>query len=474
MELEAFVAEYGASIEAGQASLLVGAGISNGAGYPTWDELLAPVAEEFGVPAMDDLPLQAQYIENHLGGRNRLMQHLVDSIGSVGPCALENHTLIAELGIRDTWTTNYDPLLETADPEAQVISKDDELLERAPASRRLHKMHGSIPHGASEPVGGSKHLVLSRRDYENYESTHPRLWRLLQARFLTSSFLFLGFSLTDPNFEAVFRLARQATPDRLMRHYAIMRRPPTDPRLFELAMADLESAGVTIIEIEQYEEITEILRRLVARTRPASLFVSGSARTPDDEQGSRDADYPTAAGTDELDTVAEMLGARLAHVGVPGLVAAGELGAKVGYRYLAEVDDPDPSRFVLVRRQRDEDLGPPSRRQGQIHFTGGEPGDMRSAVFEKVRAVIVVGGGPGTLGEVRTARDKGMTVVPLPRTGGAARQVWTEIAKALGDHQIGQQPIDPDAFAKLDSADQGEAIQAAVELVQIGLFMPSV
>lgn len=71
MDHEVFVEEYGAAIEAGQASLLIGTGMSSGAGYPNWADLLEPVAEEFDVPPMTDLPLQAQYIETKAGRDRR-------------------------------------------------------------------------------------------------------------------------------------------------------------------------------------------------------------------------------------------------------------------------------------------------------------------------------------------------------------------------------------------------------------------
>ena len=52
-------------------------------------------------------------------------------------------------------------------------------------------------------------LVLARDQFVRYPDTHQRFWSLLQASFLTKSFLFLGFSFEDPNFEQIFRLVRR-------------------------------------------------------------------------------------------------------------------------------------------------------------------------------------------------------------------------------------------------------------------------
>ena len=131
MDHETFIEDYGAAVETGQASLLIGGGISVGAGYPEWAELLEPIAKEFQIPPTADLPLRAQYIENKDGGRERLSEHLAAAIGAVDPVPRENHVLLAQLGIRDTWTTNYDPLIETADSDLTVIQIDEDLVDRA-------------------------------------------------------------------------------------------------------------------------------------------------------------------------------------------------------------------------------------------------------------------------------------------------------------------------------------------------------
>jgi hypothetical protein len=109
-------------------------------------------------------------------------------------------------------------------------------------------MHGSI-----DPAGP---FVLTRDDYDHYPTSHPRFWQLLQAQSLTKTFLFLGFSFTDPNLELVFRLARTHTADIQREHFAIMKKPDDsgDPdrdakamRAFEMKIDDFEKAGVHVV-----------------------------------------------------------------------------------------------------------------------------------------------------------------------------------------------------------------------------------
>ena len=98
---------------------------------------------------------------------------------------------------------------------------------------------------------------------------------------------------------------------------------------------------------------------------------------------------------------------------------------------------------------------------------------LRTAAFEHVRAVVVLGGGPGTKSEANQALELGMTVVPIAYTGGAAHKVWQSMTEQLQDHRAGQRPIDPQQFKDLGSADSDTAMQAATELIRIGLFLPT-
>ena len=278
--------------------------------------------------------------------------------------------------------------------------------------------------------------------------------------------------MTDPNLDTVFKIARLATADKLMPHYAIMKRPVYDDGLFDHRAKDLHRVGVKMIEVSDYKAITDLLKKLVARTRPAGLFISGSARKPGDADSTGTETYPTAANDEELDGFASTLGERLADENVPSIVTAGDIGAKVGYGFLEGLEEYDPTRLTLVRRRSPEEVGPPSRRQGQILFIGDQPDLLRAAALKQVRAVVVLGGGPGTEAEATLALQMGMSVVPVARTVGAAHAIWKCMGKSLADYHIGQRPIDPEDFAALNSDDDKRAMSATIELIRGGLFLP--
>lgn len=475
MDVETLVERYGEAVEARRATVLVGAGLSIAAGYASWDGLLEPHRVQLGIPDdVVDLPLIAQYVENKEGGRERLVEAVCKAIGSVTPSPTENHRLLAQLPLDEIWTTNYDPLVEMVSSDAVVVELDVQFLSAGAVTRRVYKMHGSIRQGESTPVGGIDNLVLSKADFDQYETRHPRLSRLLQAQILTKSFLFLGFSFSDPNFEAALKLVRLATPDRLMDHFAIVRRQAGDGAMFDLRAEELRRSGVNVLEIADYDDATDVLRKLVARTRPSRLLVAGSQPGPLPVESESTSRYPAAALLDPgLQQIAEGLGRRLAHEGIR-ITTASLLGATVGYALLDDLGDGyDPDRMMLVRRHKDEEVDPPNLRSGAITFIGEEPSTLRDSVFDQIRAVIVLGGGVGTLEEVARARERGMGVVPLACTGGTALAVWQEMVSDLSGRDLGGRPIDSEMFANLNAGDPTSAIDAAVSLVRQAMYLPT-
>lgn len=273
---EMFTEEYGAAVYAGNASVLIGAGLSRAAGLPDWNSLMNPLRERAGIPADEhDLPLVAEYFQNALpGGRQILEAELAARLTSPGARPTVGFALLARLPVQTIWTTNYDTLLEEAVPEASVMVRDADLKERSVNARRIVKMHGSLSSGGA----WDSPPVISRRDYEEYERRHPRIWADLRATYLTKAMLFLGFSFDDPNIEVLLRLVRTTLDLGAPEHFTILRRPPPGAELMahDHRVRDLERSGVAVLEIEDFGDLVGILASLVRRTRPLSLFIAGS------------------------------------------------------------------------------------------------------------------------------------------------------------------------------------------------------
>ena len=461
------IAEFGDYVEKRAATVLVGAGLSQGVGYPGWSGLLTTVREALDLSDMDDLPLIAQYyIYAH--SNCELQQLIRDKIRYDPP--LEpgtSHEFLAKLPLAEIWTTNYDDLVERAiGDNADIYVEDGDLARtRAVSGCRVYKIHGSLSHAQSK-------LVIARDHYEQYPYTHQRFWTLLQASFLTKSFLFLGFSFDDPNFMQVFRAARHPRDDIHRRHFALIRRPQDQTELsrFEYRRKDLQAVGIEVGAIDDYCEIESLLKQLEVRCRPRRLFVSGSP--PGEKQAETDDRYPSVELDEALSGYALLLGRALADTPVT-VSAAGKFGAQVGNALLREVERTDryrPERFVLMRRRMQRELDPPSFRYGSIVFGNTCPSDLRAAALADVRGLLAVGGGSGVATEIKLASEQGIGVVPVGKFGGSALDEWARVNEDLSNYRLGGFAVSRRDFYLLRYGSEADCSGAAVRLVKQALY----
>ena len=127
--------------------------------------------------------------------------------------------LLAPLPVKSIITTNYDTLIEQScecvDVSAPLedrpfASRKLSVLPYRPASaaqRWLLKMHGcsSVP----------EDIVITAADYKSYELGRMKaLGSLVQANLMTSHFLFVGFSMSDPNYLRLISEVRLALSPR--------------------------------------------------------------------------------------------------------------------------------------------------------------------------------------------------------------------------------------------------------------------
>jgi len=80
----------------------------------------------------------------------------------------------------------------------------------------IYKMHGDIEH--------AHEAILSRDDYERYHQTHGPFITALSGDLVEKTFLFLGFSFTDPNLEFILSRIRTTFIHHQRQHFCIMRR----------------------------------------------------------------------------------------------------------------------------------------------------------------------------------------------------------------------------------------------------------
>ena len=250
--------QYGSAACLGNTALFIGAGLSISAGYPPWSTLLDRSRKQAHIPSgIKDLPLMAEYIQQTIpGGRDVLEGNILAMLVAVDRHPTLGHHWLSKLPIDDVWTTNYDTLLEQVIPEVSVVSSDNDLQDhRRLQRRRIIKMHGSLT--VDNPPGWLKSPVITRRDYEEYDIRNPRLWAALRATYLTKSMLFLGFSFTDPYIEVLLRLSRTLLNRGAPEHFTILRSPetPEAKRLHDLQVRDLETSGIAVCEVADYDAL---------------------------------------------------------------------------------------------------------------------------------------------------------------------------------------------------------------------------
>ncbi|MBP6146322.1 MAG: SIR2 family protein [Flavobacterium sp.] len=285
--INGFINDYVEKLRQGNATIFIGAGLSKAAGFVDWKGLLRDLASELGLKIDDenDLISVAQFHKNAKQNRNKIDEKIVNEFTDKD-IETENHHIIARLPFNTIWTTNYDNLIEDThykyDKKVDVKSEVDDLFfNRDNRSSILYKMHGD----KDKP---SK-AVLLKEDYERYYYTHEPFVALLNSELITKSFLFVGFSFTDPNINYIFGRLTHRYSDKSKDHYCVMKKCALndydgDQRKFEyetikqqLFIEELKRYRVATILIENYPDLTTILKEIERRYNSHSVFISGSA-----------------------------------------------------------------------------------------------------------------------------------------------------------------------------------------------------
>jgi len=201
-------------VSSGKIVLFLGSGInkgcknSSGQDAPDGNELALLIKDQFfpdeDVPS--DLPTVCACTETR-ESRINLEKFIYDLLIDYKPS--ENVLKkIPKFNWRRIYTTNFDRLLE------QAYGEDDERLQNlipiySDRDRQnfefgrdipYYKLHGCITKISTKSIP----LILTSEDYANYRKNRERLfWRLADDLY-ENTFLFIGYSFSDPNFQNLF------------------------------------------------------------------------------------------------------------------------------------------------------------------------------------------------------------------------------------------------------------------------------
>ena len=197
-------------IEAGKCLPFVGAGFSlnahlpDGRVMPAWPELTAHLASIGRFGADSDGPAVASEFEKRFG-RVQLIEAIRKALhtGAAEPGAA--HRAFAELPFDTIYTTNFDLLLEDAftaakRPFRSLVGELQMPFHGGPLTTSIVKMHGDLRH--------EEHVIVTREDYDKYLDSYPVIATHLSALLITKTALFVGYSLSDPDFQHVRQVVR--------------------------------------------------------------------------------------------------------------------------------------------------------------------------------------------------------------------------------------------------------------------------
>lgn len=437
-ETQRFIRAYVNEILSGKAAIFAGAGLSIPCNLPSWKDLLKPMASSIGldVNRESDLLSVIQYYQNSTGGRGSIDQEIMNRICEVDCSPSEGHRILAELPIKTYWTTNYDQLIETAIAEAGKIADIKIVTENLTTHKprrdvTLYKMHGDISNPAS--------IVITRDDYESYSRQKGLFTLSLKSDLLSKTFLFLGFSFYDPNLLHIMAQLRLSTSERNRTHYCIYRSAHRDDydsdedysyaqKRERLWINDIERYGVKIISIEDYSDITCILRQVQILVSRRSIFISGSAATympmnPSDAESfifqlanklsANENQIITGFG---LGVGSSVINGVLTHIySKPGRRVDGKL---LSLPFPQNIKNKDERQACWTQYRND-----------MISHAG-----IAIFIFGNKEVDGNIQGADGMEEEFNIAHKKGLMLLPISQTGYTAKKLWETIKSNLNEY----------------------------------------
>ncbi len=284
-EHDLFIQRFLNELEENNVAIFAGAGLSSSAGYVNWKELIRPLADELelDVDEEHDLVGVAQYYLND-NGRNRISQQLMNNIATAKE-PTKNHDVLSRLPIKTFWTTNYDKLIEKSlEKSGKIVdvkyTNNHLALTKQKRNAIVYKMHGDIDHPDS--------AILTKDDYEKYALKKAPYITALSGDLVSKTFLFIGFSFTDPNLDYIMARVRVYFEEHQRQHYCIFKRCHVDDYDNEaqfsnavtrqdLLIKDLARFQMKTLLVDKYSDITDILCKVERGYNRRTVFLSGSA-----------------------------------------------------------------------------------------------------------------------------------------------------------------------------------------------------
>lgn len=362
------------------------------------------------------------------------------------------------------WTTNYDKLIEKALENNGKICDIKTCCANLTTTLKgrnvvVYKMHGDVDH--------PEDAVLIRDDYESYNQEKAPFINTLSGDLMTKTFLFIGFSFTDPNFYYICAHLRARLKGNMREHYCFLKDvSKTDykdedefkyeKRKLSYFIDDLKRFNIKTVLIQEYSEITEILQSIKRVYNGRTVYLSGAA-----------AEY-NPDGKDAYEKFISKLSGRLIYegykivsgygLGVGSAVISGAL-SEIYYNQKKSLTD----QLILRPFPQGDDAKEmwETYRQDMISYSG-------ISIFllgnKKESGTIVPSNGMRS--EYEISKEQGNFLIPIGRTGYISKELWNELLEERqDDHTFDIYRHDIESLGD-DTKTLDEVIEIVIELIK--------
>lgn len=225
-------------ISDGRCLPFVGAGFSLNAELPPklkmpdWNGLASQLARSAKLNANLTPPAIAEQYERRFG-RVQLIEAVRKALHAERAKPGAAHLSFAMLPFDTVYTTNFDLLLEEAysarcRPFRSLVGELQMPFHAGQMASNIVKLHGDLRH--------EEHIIVTQKDYDEFLPRYPVIATHLSAMLITRTPLFIGYSLSDPDFLQIRNVVRSRLGNFERMAYVIQFDIPEED--IEVALAD--------------------------------------------------------------------------------------------------------------------------------------------------------------------------------------------------------------------------------------------
>ena len=234
--------------------VFVGSGISKEIGYPTGTELAKKIAYHFeeGYVGEELTAVVVRILKRHKKGD--LVKVIKDLFKKIEEKESPSYTKLADFGLDEVFTTNWDSSIENAfrklHVDTEVVVRDDHIPLIGNRKPVIYKLHGSFDHPDM--------FAITEDDYNEIEDTRNAIITTLKNILARKHFLFLGYSMDDLDLLKIMEIVKVSQGKVRLTSYAAILNVSEEKKKI------LEEMDITLIPIKGETLINNIHQEIMS------------------------------------------------------------------------------------------------------------------------------------------------------------------------------------------------------------------